>query len=90
MIPNPAFTHDILTDVITRGATTVDKRKLLFALGAKQDRASAWGRLLDVWEELDQPRNSLRAYAVWDTTLILASEAAPRKAMALEVVKEWA
>ena len=90
MIPNPSFIHDTLTDVITRGATAVDKRKLLFALGAKQDRPSAWGRLLDAWEELDQPRHSLRAYAVWDTTLILASELTPQKAISLEKVTAWA
>jgi hypothetical protein len=90
MAPNPSFVHDTLTDVITRGATAVDKKKLLFALGAKQDRASAWDRLLDAWAQLDQARHSLRAQEVWGTTLLLAVEGTPQRVVSLDKVADWA
>ena len=89
MLANTPFVHDTLTDVMTRGATTVDKKKLLFALGAKQDRQSAWGRLLDIWEELDQSRGALRGTDVWGVTLILTKEDNSSVAVALEAVSDW-
>ena len=90
MIANPSFIHNLLSDVILRGATAVDKRKLLFALGAKQDRASAWERLLETWEDMDQPRHGLRGYEVWGTTIVLVSEVTANKTVTFEKVASWA
>ena len=89
MLANPSFVHDVLTDVMTRGAVTVDKKKLLFALGAKQDRGSAWTRLLDAWEELDNPRGTLRGNESWNMTIILASEQNLTKTVPIEQVTNW-
>jgi len=90
MIPNPGLISDILTDVITRGAAVVDKRKLILALGAKQDRPSVWGRLLDAWEDLDEARSSLRAVELWGVTLVLAKEDDLGKQPAFASVADWA
>lgn len=90
MTPNPSFVHETLSDVLTRGAIAIDKKKLLFALGAKQDRPSAWERLLEAWEQLDQSRHTLRAHVLWGTTLVLAYEGTPQRTVTLDKVTNWA
>lgn len=89
MLQNPALVHDILTDVMTRGAAVVEKRKLLYALGAKQDRQSVWKRLLDSWEELDNPRSTLRGLEIWGVTMVLTMDADSTKSISFELVTNW-
>jgi len=89
MLANPSFVHDTLTDVMIRGATVVDKKKLLYALGAKQDRQSAWKRLLDAWEELDMARGALRGVEVWSVTLILTTDDNLNAVVTFKPVTDW-
>lgn len=89
MLASPAFVHDTLTDVMTKGAVVVDKRKLLYALGAKQDRQSAWKRLLDAWEELDMARTALRGMDVWGATIVLTTNDDPKATPVFDAVTAW-
>ena len=62
--------RSILMDVVFEGTVTVKKQKLLWLLGKNQDRPTAWGALLDEWEELGQARAELYGAEVYDKIIL--------------------
>src|SRR5689334_10556390 len=77
----------VLAEVISRGIVVMSLRNMLILLGKWQDRPSAWADLLDVWEELEQARDTLFGFTVDGDVLVLCRE--PSNAGALVKVAEW-
>ena len=63
--------HSILQDVRLTGSAQLHKRKLLWLLGRQNDNASAWGLLLDEWEEIAGDRSTLHGTWHGDTITLL-------------------
>lgn len=85
MQTNPAYIHDLLCTVKERGAALAPKPRILWALGAKQDRPSAWRRLLDAWEELDEARDTLMGVENGQVIVLFTH----REDMNIQPVEEW-
>jgi len=52
----------LLLDVKDRGSVAIEKRKILYMLGRKNESASVWRDLLDAWEELGYERKALYGF----------------------------
>ncbi len=48
-----------LIDVRDRGSACIEKKKILWMLGRKNDGAGAWSSLLAEWEELGGDKSAL-------------------------------
>lgn len=91
MLANPALVLDVLTSAMVNGVTTVETKKLIYALGGKQDRAAVWVRLLDAWQhDLDNPRDTLCGFEIEGTIVLIRMLSRPRPERPLQSVMEWA
>lgn len=52
----------LLLDVKDRGSVAIEKRKILYMLGRKNESVSVWRDLLDAWEELGYERKDLYGF----------------------------
>jgi hypothetical protein len=75
-----AVKHDLiqaaLQDVKLTGSARLNRKKLLWMIGRQNDSASAWGILLDEWEEIGGDRKALQGlwFGEYVTLLHSASE----------------
>ena len=86
MLANPAFVNAILTEVLERQAAVVFTKRMIWALGAKNDKPAVWARLLDAWEELDRPRNTLQGIEIGSFIILTELPEGDQ----LEPVANWA
>ena len=75
--------HSMLIDVRDRGSICIEKKKLLWMVGRKNDGHAVWTSVLNEWEELGGIRADLHGveYSLFITLINRAAS---------NVTKDWA